>query len=54
MKVRRRSRFADVAPSSWSMPMSSSGWRLVAFLESLNMEGLDLMREPDTGREVEL
>ena len=27
---------------------------LVAFLESLHMEGLDLTREPDEGREVEL
>lgn len=27
---------------------------LVEFLESLNMEDLDLTREPDTGREVEL
>jgi antitoxin Phd len=26
----------------------------VAFLESLHMEGLDLSREPDIGREVEL
>jgi prevent-host-death family protein len=27
---------------------------LVEFLESLNMDGLDLTREPDSGREVEL
>jgi antitoxin Phd len=27
---------------------------LVEFLESLNMDGVDLTREPDTGREVEL
>jgi prevent-host-death family protein len=27
---------------------------LVEFLESLNMDGLDLTREPDAGREVEL
>jgi len=27
---------------------------LVEFLESLDMEGIDLVREPDTGREVEL
>ncbi len=27
---------------------------LVEFLESLNMEGLDLAREPDVCREVEL
>jgi prevent-host-death family protein len=27
---------------------------LVEFLESLDLEGLDLTREPDTGREVEL
>lgn len=27
---------------------------LVAFLESLHMDGLDLTREPDKGREIEL
>lgn len=27
---------------------------LVAFLESLNLDGLDLEREPDHGRDVEL
>jgi prevent-host-death family protein len=36
------------------LPEPGSALPFVAFMESLAMEGLDLEREPDRGREVEL
>ena len=44
----------DAAELERLLPVSESRMHFVAFMESLHVDGLDLTRDLDTGREVQL